>query len=118
MDADAAIEHWIDGEMSTKEVMVATGFRRYSDLYDELQAIRYDEEVGATPPTAEEDERAELEAEAWGLYQSWLAEEPGYLPTIVGMLKRKRRQNFYKFADAFNNRRRSMQREGHRTIQS
>ncbi len=118
MDADAAIERWIDGEMSTKEVLMATGFRRYSDLYEELQAIRYDEDVGATPPTAEEDERAELEAEAWGLYQSWLAEEPRYLDTIVGMLRRKRRRNFHKFADAFNARRRSMDRESQRTIQS
>lgn len=116
MDVDVAIERWIDGQLSTKEVMVATGYRRVSELYDELQTIRYDEELSATPPTAEEDERRELEAEAWALYQHWLAEEPGYLNQIVAMLKKERRRKLKEFAAVFNTRRRSMDRESERSI--
>lgn len=118
MEVDVAIERWIEGQLSTKEVMFATGYRRVSELYDELQTIRYDEEMSATPPTAAEDERAELEAEAWGLYQHWLAEEPRYLDQIVGMLKKKRRRSLRAFADVFNARRRSVDGEGHRSVNS
>lgn len=92
MDADHAIDEWLEGELSIKEVLVATGYRRISDLYQEIQHIRLDldNEEALQRMTGEDIETEEFETVAWQRYDHWLKEEPDYLEAVVRMLKRER----------------------------
>ncbi|OCP08006.1 MULTISPECIES: hypothetical protein [unclassified Ensifer] len=94
MDVDCALDAWLDGELSIKEVLVATGYRKISDIYREIQHIRLDDlnEEELASMTGEDFEREELEELAWRHYAHWLAEEPGYLETIVRGLRRERQR--------------------------
>lgn len=95
MDVDQALDLWIEGKMSVKEVYMATGFRKLSAIYQEIVYEKHDleieEEFDMSVLIAEMDQ-AQLEAHAWEKWGDFLKEEPGYLEACVRMLKYERQR--------------------------
>ncbi|WSG96399.1 hypothetical protein U8P76_05670 [Rhizobium johnstonii] len=93
MDINEAIDRWMAGEMSVKEVMMASGFRSVAALHQEVLDDKAQREAenyvwGYEDDNAEEQEF--LETMAWHLWSDWLREEPAYLEACVRMLKYER----------------------------
>ncbi len=97
MDVEEAVNLWIDGTMTIKEVMVASGVRSLSKLYEAHQEAIFDrldaenERDFCMKEVVADMEQAELEEEAWARWSDWLREEPGYLEACVRMLRHERR---------------------------
>ncbi|ARQ56915.1 hypothetical protein Kim5_CH00808 [Rhizobium sp. Kim5] len=90
MDINEAIDRWMSGELTVKELYMATGLRSTKSIYDEVLNDRFERDAenstwGYGDDAAEE--RALLEAMAWHRWSDWLAEEPGYLDNCIRMLK-------------------------------
>lgn len=93
MDINEAIDKWMAGELTIKEVMVASGFRSMSGLHQELLDDKAQREAesyvwGYADDAAEKQQM--LETMAWHYWSDWLREEPGYLEACVRMLKYER----------------------------
>lgn len=101
MEADVAIDLWTRNKLSIEDVMTATGYWTVSELFQAYLEFHEEVEMSAVRPSAEDDERRDLEELAWGLYQSLLAEEPGYLDQIIDMLRKKNKQRLITFAAPF-----------------
>ncbi|MBY3363729.1 hypothetical protein [Rhizobium laguerreae] len=93
MDVNQALDLWIEGKLSVKEVMMSTGFHSVTALHQEALDDKRQREAenyvwGYTDDNAEEQEF--LETMAWHLWSDWLREEPNYLEACVRMLKYER----------------------------
>jgi len=97
VDVEEAVSLWIDGKMTIKEVMVASGVRSLSKLYEAHQEAIFDrldeenERDFCMKRFVKEMDQAELESEAWSRWSDWLREEPNYLEACVRMLRHERR---------------------------
>jgi hypothetical protein len=93
MDVSEALDKWMAGELSTKEVMVATGLRSIQALYAE---VRYDmddrenelefEDMKAI--LAQEDQQL-YEQAAYEVFDHYLQEHPDGLSQCVRALRRE-----------------------------
>lgn len=93
MDINEAIDRWMAGELSIKEVMVATGFRSISAIHQEVLDDKAQRDAESCVSGYEDDNAEELqmlETMAWHLWGDWLREEPGYLEACVRMLRYER----------------------------
>ena len=106
MSAYKAIQLHMRGQLAADDVLKATGLDRLSDVAYEYNCQAHDVEMEAQPWRTEEVENQELMQLAWELYQSLLAEEPEYLPTLVRQLKAKKRRQMERFAAVFRESRR------------
>jgi hypothetical protein len=95
MEIDQALDLWIEGKLSVKEVYMATGLRKLSAIYQEIVFEKYDleieEEFSMSVLIAEMD-RDQLEAHAWEKWGDFLKEQPDYLEACVRMLRYERQR--------------------------
>ncbi|NEK19869.1 hypothetical protein [Rhizobium leguminosarum] len=93
MDINEAIDKWMAGELSIKEVMVATGFRSVAAIHREVLDDKREREAESYIWSYADDATEEqqfLETMAYHYWSDWLREEPGYLEACVRMLKYER----------------------------
>ncbi|MBX5152585.1 hypothetical protein HJB78_16565 [Rhizobium lentis] len=96
MDVTEAIDRWMRGEMSIKEVYMVTGVRSLKALHAEVQYDAWDRENEREHWGYEDDAREEqefLETIAWNIWSDWLREEPEYLEGCVRMLRYEKTRN-------------------------
>jgi len=96
MDVEEALDHWMDGHMTVKELFLATGFRKLQDVYLELQYERQDLEnerdLDDMSAFLKQYEQDELEAEARYQWHHLLQERPEYLEACVRALRAKKQR--------------------------
>ncbi|MGO6881370.1 hypothetical protein ACCS95_32890 [Rhizobium ruizarguesonis] len=95
MDINEAIDRWMSGQMTVKELFVATGLRSIRSIYDEVLNDRLERDAENSTWGYDDDaaqEKALMEAMAWHRWKDWLAEEPGYLDNCIRMLYSERAQ--------------------------
>lgn len=93
MEVTDAIDRWMDGKFTTKEVMLATGLRSVRELYAEVRFDAHDREnemefEDMNALLADEDQAA-YEQGAWYVFAHYLQENPDGLPRIVRVLRRE-----------------------------
>lgn len=93
MEVMDAIDRWMDGKFSTKEVMLATGLRSVRELYAEVRYDMHDREnemefEDMNALLAQEDQVA-YEQAAWYVFAHYLQENPDGLSQCVRALRRE-----------------------------
>ncbi|TAW65458.1 hypothetical protein ELI15_14285 [Rhizobium ruizarguesonis] len=93
MDVIEAIDRWMAGELSTKEVMMATGLRTVQALYAEVRFDAHDQEnelefEDMNALLAEEDQQL-YEQAAFEVFAHYLQENPEGLSQCVKALRRE-----------------------------
>ncbi|CDN46812.1 hypothetical protein [Neorhizobium galegae] len=93
MDVVEVIDRWMAGELSTKEVMMATGLRSVQALYAEVRFDMHDREnerehEDMNALLAEEDQQL-YEQAAYEVFGHYLQENPEGLSQCVKALRRE-----------------------------
>jgi hypothetical protein len=91
MDVVDAIDRWMAGELSTKEVMLATGLRSVQALYTEVRYDMHDREnelefEDMNALLGQEDQQA-YEQAAYEVWSDYLRENPDGLSQCVKALR-------------------------------